>query len=180
MALRSDDRLTPPEVVSVDTRGPLQPSANGTVARAMSPLLEQLFGGSLPVRVVFWDGSAAGPVGGPGTVVLRAPRSLARLVWSPDELGIARSLVTGDIDFDGDLFEMLVALEAKMRGRHRLGPRAVASGLWAGLRLGAIGLPPSPPEEEVHLGGWLHSKRRDAAAIQHHYANAVESFIVCA
>lgn len=169
MALRSDDRLTRPEVVSVETRGPLHPSTNRTVAGAMSPLLICLFGGSPPVRVVFWDGSAAGPLGEPGTLVLRAPRSLARLVWSPDELGMARGFVTGDIDFDGDLFEMLVALEAKIGGRRRLGPRAVASGLWAGLRLGAIGLPPSPPEEEVHLGGWLHSKRRDAAAIQHHY-----------
>ncbi len=90
MALRSDDRLSRPEVVSVETRGPLHPSTNRTVARAMSPLLAQLFGGSPPVRIVFWDGSATGPVGGPGTLVLRAPRSLARLVWSPDELGMAR------------------------------------------------------------------------------------------
>jgi cyclopropane-fatty-acyl-phospholipid synthase len=82
---------------------------------------------------------------------------------------MARAFVTGDIDFDGDLFEMLVALEARMKGRRRLGPRTVASGLWTALRLGAIGVPPPPPEEEVHLGGWLHSKRRDAIAIHHHY-----------
>ena len=67
MALRSDDRLTRPEVVSVETRGPLHPSTNRTVAGAMSPLLTCLFGGSPPVRVVFWDGSAAGPLGEPGT-----------------------------------------------------------------------------------------------------------------
>jgi cyclopropane-fatty-acyl-phospholipid synthase len=82
---------------------------------------------------------------------------------------MARGFVTGDIDFEGDLFQMLLALEAKTRGRRRLGPRAVASGLWTALRLGAMGLPPSRPKEEVHLGGWLHSKRRDAAAVQHHY-----------
>jgi cyclopropane-fatty-acyl-phospholipid synthase len=82
---------------------------------------------------------------------------------------MARAFVTGDIDFDGDLFEMLSVLEANTKGRRRLGPRAVANGLWAALRLGAIGLPPPPPEEEVHLGGWLHSKRRDADAIHHHY-----------
>ena len=169
MTLRSDERPTRAEVVSVETRGRPHPRTNRTVARVMSPLLARLFGGSLPVRLVFWDGSAAGPRGGLGTLVLRAPRSLARLVWSPDELGMARGFVTGDIDFEGDLFEMLLALEAKMRGRRRLGPSAVASGLWTALRLGAIGLPPSRPEEEVHLGGWLHSKRRDAAAVQHHY-----------
>ena len=169
MALRSDERPTRPEVASVEARGRLHPSTNRAVARAMSPLLERLFGGSLPVRLAFWDGSATGPLGGPGTLVLRAPRSLAQLVWSPDELGMARAFVTGDIDFDGDIFGMLLALEAKTRGRRRLGPRAVASGLWAALRLGAIGLPPSRPEEEVDLGGLLHSKRRDAVAIQHHY-----------
>ncbi len=169
MTLRSDERPTRPEVVSVGTKGRPGPRAARTVALAMSPLLERLFGGSLPVRVLFWDGSAAGPQGGSGTLVLRTPRSLARLVWSPDELGMARAFVTGDIDFDGDLFEMLVALEARMKGRRRLGPRRVASGLWTALRLGAIGLPPPPPEEEVHLGGWLHSKRRDAIAIHHHY-----------
>jgi cyclopropane-fatty-acyl-phospholipid synthase len=166
VALRSDDRLGRPEAVPAEVGGP---STNMTVARAMSPLLAHLFGGGPPVRVVFWDGSAAGPVDGPGTLVLRSPRSLARLVWSPDELGMARGFVTGDIDFDGDLFEMLVPIEAKMRQKRRLGPRAVASGLWTGLRLGAIGLPPSPPAEEVHLGGLIHSKRRDAAAIEHHY-----------
>ena len=122
--------------------------------------------GASPCVSLFWDGSAAGPLGGPGTLVLRAPRALARLVWSPDELGMARAFVTGDIDFDGDLFEMLLALEAKTKGRRRLGPRAVASGLWTALRLGVIGLPPSRPEEEVRLGGWLHSKQRDAVAIQ--------------
>ncbi|MGO9660661.1 MAG: class I SAM-dependent methyltransferase [Acidimicrobiales bacterium] len=169
MALRSDERPTRSGLVSVETSGGLRPSTNRTVARAMSPLLGRLFGGSPPLRLVFWDGSAAGPLGGPGTLVLRAPRALARLVWSPDELGMARAFVTGDIDLDGDLFEMLMVLEAKMKGRRRLGPGAVAIGLWTALRLGAIGLPPSRPEEEVHLGGWLHSKRRDAEAIRHHY-----------
>ena len=169
MALRSDERPARPEVASVETKDRLGAGADKTVARAMSPLLAHLFGGSLPVRLAFWDGSAAGPLGGPGTLVLRAPRALARLVWSPEELGMARAFVTGDIDFDGNLFEMLLALEAKTKGRRRLGPRAVASGLWTALRLGVIGLPPSRPEEEVRLGGWLHSKQRDAVAIRHHY-----------
>jgi cyclopropane-fatty-acyl-phospholipid synthase len=82
---------------------------------------------------------------------------------------MARAFVSGDANFDGDLFEMLLALEASTKGRRRLGPGAIANGLWAALRLGAIGLPPTPPDEEVHLGGWLHSKRRDAVAIHHHY-----------
>jgi cyclopropane-fatty-acyl-phospholipid synthase len=51
----------------------------------------------------------------------------------------------------------------------RLGLRALANGLIAAWRLGALGRPPERPAEEVRLGGWRHSKRRDAAAISHHY-----------
>jgi cyclopropane-fatty-acyl-phospholipid synthase len=135
----------------------------------MAPMLAMLFGGEVPVRFVFWDGSALGPEDGPGTVVLRSVRVLTRLIWSPDELGIARSFIAGDLVLDGRLFELLETLHDAMSGARRLGPRPLASALWAAVRLGAIRRPPRPPEEEIHLTGWRHSRRRDAAAIKHHY-----------
>ena len=64
---------------------------------AVTPLLR----GPLPVTVVAWDGSRAGPVDGP-TVHLRSPDALRRLLWSPGELGAAQAYVTGELDFDGD------------------------------------------------------------------------------
>jgi cyclopropane-fatty-acyl-phospholipid synthase len=135
----------------------------------MAPLLAQLFGGEVPVRFVFWDGSAVGPEDGPGTVILRSARVLTRLIWSPDELGLARGFVSGDIDLDGRLFDLLEALHEAMSGPRRLSPRALASALTAALGLGAIRRPPPRPEEEVRLIGWRHSRGRDAAAIKHHY-----------
>jgi cyclopropane-fatty-acyl-phospholipid synthase len=36
-------------------------------------------------------------------------------------------------------------------------------------RLGALGLPPRPPQAEARLRGRLHSRTRDRAAIAHHY-----------
>jgi len=39
----------------------------------------------------------------------------------------------------------------------------------AAITLGAVGPPPRRPAEEPRLGGRLHSRRRDAEAISHHY-----------
>ena len=36
-------------------------------------------------------------------MILRSPRALRRLLWSPGELGLAQAYVTGDLDVEGDL-----------------------------------------------------------------------------
>ena len=86
------------------------------MAERMAPLFAQLFDQEIPARFVFWDWSAVGREDSPGTVVLRSARVLTRLVWSPDELGIARSFVAGDIDLDGRLFDLLETLHDGTRG----------------------------------------------------------------
>jgi cyclopropane-fatty-acyl-phospholipid synthase len=99
---------------------------------------------------------------------------LRRLLWAPSELGLVRAYVSGDLDFEGDIFAALDLPEVIARiarhqrvgltGRQRL--RAVAT---AG-RLGALGPPPRPPAEEIRRPqGVLHSKARDAASVSHHY-----------
>ncbi|MFD6890636.1 SAM-dependent methyltransferase, partial [Streptomyces sp. NPDC059957] len=67
---------------------------------------EILLGAPLPVRIRAWDGSEAGPLGGP-VLVLNNRRALRRVLWKPGELGLARAWVAGDITSDGDLFELL-------------------------------------------------------------------------
>ena len=59
--------------------------------------LDGLLGIPVPLRVQAWDGSVAGPPGAP-TVVLRNRRGLRRLLWQPDELGLARAYVAGDLE----------------------------------------------------------------------------------
>jgi cyclopropane-fatty-acyl-phospholipid synthase len=130
----------------------------------------------LPVRVRAWDGSEAGPADAP-LLVVGSPQALRRILWSPNELGLARAYVAGEIDLPGDLFAALAALTSArllagtgqqpsppgVRERWRLLTRVVA--------LGAVGREPPPPPEEVDLArqGRRHSGRRDAAAIAHHY-----------
>ena len=58
--------------------------------------------GDVPVRIRAWDGSEAEPAGAP-VVVLRSRTALRRLPWDPDESGLARAYVAGEIDAEGDL-----------------------------------------------------------------------------
>ncbi len=122
-----------------------------------------------PVRFTFWDGSTSGTESSLGRVLVHSPTALTRLMWSPNELGMARAFVAGDIDIDGDLYGVLMALHSNATVTTRTSPRAVTSAVSVALRLGAAGPPPKRPPEEVHLSGWRHSKGRDAAAIRHHY-----------
>ncbi len=141
-------------------------------AQRLEPLVEQLLGGALPVRVRMWDGSETGAADGP-LVLVRSRRALRRLLWEPGELGLAEAYITGDVEVEGDLAEGLRAMRHAVRERGLRPPRpGVGDRLRAAgtaLRLGAVGLRPPAPAARAGLHGVLHSKSRDRAAISHHY-----------
>ncbi len=145
-----------------------EPRPPSGAAAAMEPLLFHFFGGPPPVRVQFWDGTALGPAGG-DTLEVRSRDAVRRLLFSPNELGLARAFVVGDLDFDGDIFEMLALLHAASPARIRSTSRLPWQVVRAAYRLGAIGRPIPPPPEEAAPRGRLHSRRRDAQAVRHHY-----------
>jgi len=131
-------------------------------------LLETLLQAPLPVRLRAWDGSETGRAGTP-VLIIRNRRALRRLMWRPDEFGLARAYVSGDLDVEGDLFDALRRLAALIfRGADVRGlpNRAVAADL---LRLGVLGPQPKPPPEELAMRGTRHSPRRDQQAVSHHY-----------
>jgi cyclopropane-fatty-acyl-phospholipid synthase len=142
------------------------------VADALLDVVRALAGADSSIRVRGWDGSEAGPAGAP-TVVVRSPAALRRLLWAPNELGLGRAFVAGDIDVEGDLYAALAA--TPLAADHvpppdrRRDVRAALDAARAAWRLGAFGRPLAPPPEEARLGGRLHTKGRDAAAIAHHY-----------
>jgi cyclopropane-fatty-acyl-phospholipid synthase len=156
-------------------------------------LAEHALSSSFPLRLRAWDGSEAGPSGAP-VLVLRRRRGLRRLLWRPGELGLVRAWVAGDIDIEGGLYAALDLLSGLVweRGENAptfgsatssssaaSGPRAVLKALRDPatyrfardmLALAGPGLPPAPPPEEVRVRtGLAHTKRRDKAAIAHHY-----------
>ncbi|MFI2204487.1 class I SAM-dependent methyltransferase [Streptomyces sp. NPDC020192] len=145
-------------------------------ALRLKNLLEQLLGEPLPVRIRAWDGSQAGPPGGP-TLVVRNRRALRRLLWKPGELGLARAWVAGDLDVDGDLYTVLDLLSGQIweRGEdartlvQALRDPQVRAAVRGLVTLGGPPLPPAPPREEVRRRGHLHTRRSDKRAISHHY-----------
>ncbi|WP_104169041.1 cyclopropane-fatty-acyl-phospholipid synthase family protein [Arthrobacter sp. SX1312] len=129
----------------------------------------------IPMRLRAWDGSEAGPPGAP-VIDFRSRRGLRRMVWSPNQLGLSRAYVAGDIDGAGDIFESFSTLssvgkftEVKAFRPPTFGERVRL--VRTAVRVGALGLPPTPPPEEMNVtrSGRKHSKERDAAAISHHY-----------
>ncbi|MGV9313308.1 class I SAM-dependent methyltransferase [Streptomyces sp. NPDC003691] len=151
------------------------------VAPKLTALAESLLGTPFPLRIRAWDGSEAGPPGGP-VLVVRHRRALRRLLRSPGELGLARAWVAGELDVEGDLYTALETLAGVVWA---VGPEAAAP-RWNGLRrlrdprvrsavrelflLGGLLPPPPPPPEEVHgRRGTSHTRRRDRQAVSHHY-----------
>ncbi|MGH3743299.1 MAG: class I SAM-dependent methyltransferase [Mycobacteriales bacterium] len=147
-------------------------AGRGGVAARLKPLLEPLFGGDLPIRVRAWDGSETGPSDGPAVVIAHR-RALRRLLWQPDELGLAQAFVTGELDVDGDLAVGLARIwsAARERDLHIGRPplRDLVRAAVTAVRLGAVGLKPRAPASQARLTGRLHSLLRDRAAISHHY-----------
>ncbi|MFD3745436.1 class I SAM-dependent methyltransferase [Nocardia sp. NPDC058633] len=142
-----------------------------TIAAAFEPLLRASLGPHPAVGFEFWDGSTIDPDGESlGTMRIRSANALRHLVWAPGELGLARAFVSGTVDLDGDIFTMLRALQSTAPNDARLGVGAAWQAIGAARRLGALGRRPHrPPEEARPQRGPLHTKRRDAAAISHHY-----------
>jgi len=144
-----------------------------SVAQVLRPVVDAALGTEVPVRVDCWDGSSLGPPDAPVAVRFTSRRALRRLVWAPNELGFARAYVSGDVEIEGDLLDALTRFDAladpeRGPGVH-VGRDTVSAVVKAALRLGALGLPPRPPAEEIRLSGRRHGLGRDAKAVSHHY-----------
>lgn len=142
-------------------------------AGSLWPLVEAALGTDVPVRIECWDGSSKGPADAAAVARFTSRRGLRRLLWAPNELGFARAYVSGDIEVEGDLLDLLTRLDAladpeRGPGVH-IGPRTTAAVARAVVRLGALGPRPRPPVEEARLTGRRHTPGRDARAISHHY-----------
>lgn len=132
----------------------------------LAALYEELVGTGCPIGFRAYDGSVAGPEDPPATLVLNSVDGLRHMVTAPGELGLARAYVSGDLDVEGDLYAALDWILASP-----VRPRSVLEllGMARRLPLGAFVPRRAPAEEMRPSGGPLHSLRRDAAAISHHY-----------
>jgi cyclopropane-fatty-acyl-phospholipid synthase len=122
---------------------------------------------SRPFTIELWDGSTVPSTGGGGPrFSVRSRRAVAHMLRAPGQLGLGRAYVAGDLDVDDFMAVMRVidswdAPQLDTRTRARLALAAVR----------AMGVTswPSVPKAELKQSGRLHSRERDAQAIQHHY-----------
>jgi cyclopropane-fatty-acyl-phospholipid synthase len=144
--------------------------SESSVASVFKPLLRAALGPVPTARFEFWDGSAFDPPAeSPGTVRVNSRDAVGHLVWAPGELGVARAYVSGELDFEGDIFKLLRALQSGAPRDARLGLDAAARALAVAGRVGALTHRPVPPPEEARQSGRRHSRSRDSEAITHHY-----------
>ena len=112
-----------------------------------------------------YDGSFAGPADAAVTIDVRSPRAVAYLASSPNQLGLARAYVTGDLEIIGSAYEAMRRLYPMDLSHITTGQKLALARTFAPFALKR----PTPPPQEARLAGGRHSKRRDAEAIHHHY-----------
>jgi len=127
-----------------------------------------------PFELRFWDGTAVPATRAPGTTLtIHSPRALAYALHAPGQLGLGRAYVAGAIDVE-DLDALVTvadtwhppALPLRARARLMLDAARAAGTLSA----------PRVPASELKPSGSLHSRRRDARAVRHHYDVSNEFF----
>ncbi|HEX2851073.1 MAG TPA: class I SAM-dependent methyltransferase [Acidimicrobiales bacterium] len=149
-------------------------TARRSAADAVRPIVRALLGtDDPPLRIEFWDGSALGADASGAKVVVRSPLAVRRLMYAPNELGLGRAFVAGELDVEGDVFEALALRDIVAdRNEHLeigMSLMALPDAVRAARELGVLGKPLPPPPEEARLTGRRHSRERDAQAISHHY-----------
>jgi cyclopropane-fatty-acyl-phospholipid synthase len=122
-----------------------------------------------PVSFRAYDGSVTGPRDAIATIQVRSPEALRLILSAPGQLGLARAYVTGALDVHGDLHAALHALHEHRR--RDIDPRELLR-LLRGFDVRRLGRPRVPVEEAPpawRRGLGRHTRRRDVAAIVHHY-----------
>ena len=129
-------------------------------------LLEELLGPDVPIAIHAYDGTELGPPDAKATVVIHSKDALRRIVTRPGELGFARAYVAGDVDIEGDIFELFRLQERIPSPRFSPGQLLRVARL---LDLKELRPLPPPPEEMPKRRFGLHTIRRDAQSVRHHY-----------
>lgn len=132
-------------------------------------IFRTLISDDAPVSLRAYDGSVTGPRDAIAVVEVRSPEAIRLILGAPGQLGLARAYVTGAIDVHGDLHAALHALHEHRR--RDITPRELLR-LLRGFDVRLLGRPRAPAEEAPpawQRGLGRHTRRRDVAAITHHY-----------
>ncbi len=118
--------------------------------RVLSRIVRHLGDPAPSLRIVFWDGAAVSFVPAPSVTITLRSRRLGRMLLAGNIDGLADAYVCGDLSVDGRLNDVLHV------------------GIGIAERLGRSGLVRTVAKL-LRGRPRRHAKRRDAAAIAHHY-----------
>jgi len=139
---------------------------------ALADVFEKVAGPDAPVEFRAYDGSRAGVEDAPVRITVRSPVAVSYLAQAPGALGLARAYVSGHLDVEGDMYDALSRMLQAQQVHIDLPERLRLLQDLGGPRLLLPRIPPPPQEARVNrrwIAGRLHSKKRDATAISHHY-----------
>jgi cyclopropane-fatty-acyl-phospholipid synthase len=119
-----------------------------------------------PFTIELWDGSRVPSTRHGPTLSVKSPRAIGHLIRAPGELGLGRAYVCGELDVD-DLDGIIALLGRWHAPRLGLGRRLQL--IASALRAAGLHRLPRPPAAELRPARRKHTKRRDAAAVRHHY-----------
>ncbi len=130
--------------------------------------VSRLFKSDIDLKFKGYDGSSAGNLNSNNILVFNSKTALQYIATAPNDLGVARAFVTGHLDVVGDLHETLLKLYWNLKTPNL---KSVIWPVLKELKFNILKRPPIPKEEAPsrYKRGVLHSLKRDASAIEHHY-----------
>src|SRR6201992_4245522 len=140
---------------------------------ALAQVFEAIAGPDAPVEFKAYDGSSAGIPGSPVKITVRSPVAVSYLAQAPGALGLARAYVSGHLDVDGNMFVALSRLSKAQDSSIGWGDRTSLLQALGGPKVLSPRIAPPPqevvPDRRRLTIGAMHSKKRDANSISHHY-----------
>jgi cyclopropane-fatty-acyl-phospholipid synthase len=139
----------------------------------LAEVFEAIAGPGAPVEFQAYDGSSAGVIGSPIKLTIRSPVAVSYLAQAPGALGLARAYVSGHLDLEGNMFTALSRLSKAQDSQVSLSERIKLLQALGGPKVLVPRIAPPPQEVQPNRRrltiGRMHSKRRDASSISHHY-----------
>ncbi|MEO3861078.1 class I SAM-dependent methyltransferase [Acrocarpospora sp. B8E8] len=137
----------------------------------LAEIFERVVGSGAGIEFSAYDGSKAGPSGADIRLEVKSPMAVAYLAQAPGELGMARAYISGHLDVQGDMYQLLDRMWSLTINDLPTSEKIAA--------IRALGVKPlltrvPLPAQEVRRSamarlGSRHAKQRDAEAIHHHY-----------
>jgi cyclopropane-fatty-acyl-phospholipid synthase len=171
----NSDRQLRRDFTSLESSASTRPPSGDDPLEHARAIIALIFGAptSRPFAVQYWDALTERAIHEPApfTVVVRGPSSLRRMLLPPSELSIVESVLSGDIQIEGDS-------EAAMSLSESINARLKSSRTLLALARHLLALPRSDAPDAVRERrssntvapvGAPHEPHRDRAAIRYHY-----------